>query len=153
MKKTKLFLCLIAAVMMFVFFGISASAATVDEGICGENLVWVLDDNGTLDISGEGEMADFSSGSSPWHQYRYQIENINVGYGITTIGQYSFAFLQNVETVSLPDTLEKIKKDAFFSSAFAEIQLPDSLKIIEAYAFHYCSFLKSITAPNMNNSL
>ena len=38
----------------------AASAEIVDSGSCGENLTWSLDNNGTLTISGEGEMGDFT---------------------------------------------------------------------------------------------
>ena len=45
--------------------GIKAAAATiVDSGTCGSNLTWTLDSEGTLTISGEGEMDGYLS--SPW---------------------------------------------------------------------------------------
>lgn len=36
-----------------------ASATVVDSGTCGEHLTWVLDDTGTLTISGYGSMTDY----------------------------------------------------------------------------------------------
>ena len=50
-------LALIVVVTMALFFGgITVSADEVDSGTCGENVTWSLDDNGTLTISGTGEM-------------------------------------------------------------------------------------------------
>jgi len=42
------------------FGAISACAAeVVGSGTCGDNLTWVLDDEGTLTISGTGDMNDY----------------------------------------------------------------------------------------------
>lgn len=37
-------------------------------GTCGKNLTWTLDDNGTLTISGTGDMKDYGwiFGKAPW---------------------------------------------------------------------------------------
>ena len=51
---------------------IGASAATVAEGTCGadgDNLTWVLDDTGTLTISGTGAMKNYNYYTSvPWNE-------------------------------------------------------------------------------------
>ena len=55
----------ILLMMAVVFFAApAAKAAVVDSGTCGaegdgSNLVWTLDDMGTLTISGHGTMKDF----------------------------------------------------------------------------------------------
>ena len=38
----------------------------VDQGTCGNSATWKLDSNGTLTISGTGEMTDFSEYSIRW---------------------------------------------------------------------------------------
>ena len=57
MKKRILSVVLVLS-MMVSFMPIIASAAT--SGTCGDNLTWTLDDNGTLTISGTGEMKNYS---------------------------------------------------------------------------------------------
>ena len=44
----------------------------MDSGTCGENVTWVLDQNGVLTISGTGGMADYSEADQwSWHAVSY----------------------------------------------------------------------------------
>ena len=64
------------------------TANAAESGTCGENLTWVLD-NGTLTISGIGEMMDYSLSKSPF-SYNYDIKNIVIEDGVTSIGDDAF---------------------------------------------------------------
>ncbi len=44
---------------MGAWIEVHAEETIVDSGTCGENLTWVLTEDGTLTISGEGEMEDW----------------------------------------------------------------------------------------------
>ena len=72
------------------------AAEIVASGNCGadgDNLTWTLDDDGLLTISGEGEMADYSSSSSnrsPWYDYRSRILSVSIGDSVTSIGVRAF---------------------------------------------------------------
>ena len=73
---------IVAAVLLLgVMPVVSFATEIVDSGTCGENLTWTLDDEGTLTISGEGEMNDykswndFSSNRSPWN-FNYSILSV-----------------------------------------------------------------------------
>lgn len=46
-------------------------------GACGESLTWILDSDGTLTISGTGEMTDFPA-AAPWVAYKMQIRSLSV---------------------------------------------------------------------------
>ena len=48
----------LAMLCVTLIWCVSAQAET--SGTCGENLTWVLDDDGVLTISGEGEMTSFT---------------------------------------------------------------------------------------------
>ena len=71
MKKLRTLLACVTALCMGAVYmpftesalpeGIFLSAHAEESGTCGENLTWVLDDEGTLTISGTGEMEDFLS--------------------------------------------------------------------------------------------
>lgn len=69
MKK---FASLIIALCMLLSFNcISYATEEVASGTCGENLTWTLDTDGTLTISGEGEMTDWNYlSNAPWYIYR-----------------------------------------------------------------------------------
>lgn len=56
----------------------------------------------TLAISGTGDMANYSNGSStPWNDYKSSIECVVVGNGVTGIGNYAFYNCSNLATVTL----------------------------------------------------
>ena len=83
--------------------------AEVASGTCGENLTWVLTDDGVLTISGEGEMYDynpFADDYAPWYAQMDSITSIVVEEGVTTIGFGAFAMMEQVKTVSYPASLE-----------------------------------------------
>ena len=68
--------------------GLSANAET--SGTCGPDLRWHLTDNGVLTISGKGKMNDYSNynNRAPWS--KYNIKQIIIGDGVTTIGEFAF---------------------------------------------------------------
>ena len=90
-------------------------------GTCGENLMWLLDENGVLTISGTGEMADYSlnrengveTADSPWYGLRTQITSVEIKNGIENIGEYAFADCRNLESVTIPRSVGSIGTGAF----------------------------------------
>ena len=59
--KRKIFSIILAACMVLSLLpGTAGAAEVVDSGNCGDNLTWTLDREGTLTISGMGEMANYS---------------------------------------------------------------------------------------------
>ena len=58
MKKRILSLLLVLCLAVGMFP--AASAAEAASGTCGENLSWTLDSEGTLTISGEGPMDNYT---------------------------------------------------------------------------------------------
>lgn len=60
-------------------------------GTCGDNVTWMLHENGRLQITGEGAMADYSPGPdrTPWMNYRERITSVEVGAGITTLSSFT----------------------------------------------------------------
>lgn len=104
----------------------------VAEGNFAENLHWTLDAEGTLTVSGTGDMPSFEYYSStPWYGYRNAIETVIVENGVTSIGQHAFENCNNLTAVNVGSDITKI----------------------EAYAFDWCEVLSSITftgnAPQM----
>lgn len=119
----------------------------VASGECGDNLTWKLDTDGTLTISGTGDMWDYEYASSPWYSYNSSIERIIVEEGVTRIGSYAFYRVSLYRTssdhslISLPSTLLSIGSYAFeYSTYSAPLYLPENLKIIEYNAFDHSDF-------------
>ena len=114
-------------------------------GTCGVNITWVLDENGTLTISGKGDMENYNN---PWHLYGSKITSVVIENGITSIGNHAFNDIFNIKSVTLPNSLSRIGDYAFCYSYWLEtITLPDSLTEIGDRAFSDCTRLKSIVIP------
>ena len=125
-----------------------AKIKTVDyiaRGTCGDKLIWQLKWDGTMTISGTGQMDNWNYYSMPWKNYVLDIKKVIVQDGVTSIGSYAFDYLQseceNLTEVILPNTITDIGKSAFCGCpVLSKISIPDSVKNIEEYAFSGCSF-------------
>ncbi|MDD6394679.1 MAG: leucine-rich repeat domain-containing protein [Firmicutes bacterium] len=116
----------------------------IASGMCGDNAVWVLDDTGTLTISGSGAIT-----SSPWRsQYKLSIKTVVINSGITKIANYSFWGCTNLTSVSLPDTVTEIGQRAFEECSITSITIPNSVTLIDDCAFELCKKLTSINIPD-----
>ena len=139
----QIYILLIALLM-----GLSANAE--ESGICGPNLRWHLTDNGVLTISGKGEMYGYSSSyydRAPWGNYN--IKQIIIGDGVTTIGRYAFYNCSVLTSVTIPNSVTEIGGSAFEGcSALTSVTIPNSVTEIGSGAFFKCSALSSVTIPN-----
>ena len=151
--------------------------ATMDQpranGNCGkgnngsyrDNVVYKLDEDGTLTLSGTGEMGSFvwDGRDQPWKNLRNQIKNVVIGEGITAIGFGAFAYCKNIESVTLPtNSLTSIGGNAFMDAgtkdAFANFTVPASVTKVGTYAFGYYqenadAKLSGITLDNPNTEI
>ena len=89
-----------------------------EAGECGENLTWVLYEDGELMISGQGAMTDFEANeaygsNAPWAEYKDDIKSLLITEGVTSIGAYAFCRCTNMRTVSIPLSVTKINYRAF----------------------------------------
>lgn len=86
------------------------------QGTCGDDLTWVLDDDGTLTITGSGDMWDFSYGDEPlWMTYADRITGLVLEEGITSVGNQAFPNLSGLQEVHIPVDVTDIGEYAFFS--------------------------------------
>jgi len=114
------------------------------------NMSWSLC-NGTLTVSGSGDMLSFAVGTQPWYGYLAEITRVVIGEGITSIGRNAFNGGVGIEEVSLPSTLATIGISAFQGcTALTWITLPELLNSIGNDAFNGCSSLISIEVLNLN---
>ena len=125
----------------------------VDSGTCGRNLTWKLDSEGTLTISGEGEMSDYVSYVyPPW--YGNIIRKVIIQKGVTSIGWGAFESCYKLESITIPDSVTSIGEDAFYKcSSLTSITIPDSVTSIGYCVFSGCSSLTSITIPDSVTSI
>jgi len=118
-------------------------------GVCGangNNLNWVLDDEGTLTISGSGAMMDYTFDSSaPWSSRSESIQKVVIENGVTTIGEYAFHNCAKLTTVEIANTVTDIKAVAFLGcEVLTNVTIPASVKSIGISAFQWCPSLNKI---------
>ena len=152
MKKKVVSLTLVLC-MLLSFMPIIASAAT--SGTCGDNLTWTLDNNGTLTISGTGEMDTWDSSSNvPWYSNRDSIKNVIIENGAMSIGDRAFCDCSGLMSVTIPNSVTSIGDMAFEGcSSLTSITIPNSITIIGWFAFEKCGSLTSVTIPNSVTSI
>ena len=114
-KKINPTLSLRTAVTLFVMLLTTFSAWADDSGTCGDNLTWVFtESDGTLTISGEGDMYNYNNTNAPWYNYREQIKKVILPEGLATIGQYAFYKAKALLKISIPASVSKIANYAFY---------------------------------------
>lgn len=125
------------------------------KGKCGDNLEWLLDNAGTLTISGTGNMAfkknsnSHTSGDAPWSRFNKQIRKVVIEEGVSTIDYYSFYRFPNLVSVTLPESLNYIAPSAFEACpVLTSINFPDSVTVIGEYAFSDCASLSAVRIPD-----
>lgn len=114
-------------------------------GTCGENVVWSFDEaTGTLTISGEGPMDDYSGQITlPWQDFIQDIRSLVVKPGVTTVGNTTLSGAMRLERVELPEGITSIGNAAFdLTLALKEIKLPSTLTEIGELAFSYGGLTK-----------
>lgn len=69
-------------------------------------------------------------------------------YSVVSVGKYAFENCNNLQSVSLPNSIKEIKRMAFLGSGMETISIPDSVKTIGECAFAESNSLKTIIIPD-----
>ncbi len=115
-------------------------------GNYNEFIDWIIYQDGTLVVSGKGEME--VDRDSPWSEYKKFIKNAVFSDGITRIGGYVLYGYQNLYTVTMADSVTYICWSAFENSSNLEtVRFSGNLKYIDSQAFKGCKRLTNIELP------
>ena len=158
------------------WLSLGAHAQTVvKSGTCGENVTWTLDDQGTVTISGSGEIIDFVDNGpdeslSPFRGNE-SIKKVIIEDGITHIGRVCFKDCKNLVEIVIPESVESIDDSVFDGTPWltkkleenniviagktiiasegctGELIIPDGVKRIASYAF-YNRGITSVVIPD-----
>ena len=132
---------------------------TVSEygGECGSRATWRLTDDGVLTISGKDGIYEYGwygeddvYHPAPWAEEGVPaVKKLVVNSGITYIGSSTFEGLDQLTSVSLPDTMEYIGWGAFSDCAsLTSIVVPEGIKVLYANTFARCTSLRSVKLPS-----
>ena len=129
-------------------------------GSCGDNLVWTLNGDGLLTISGSGKMTEYTredhGGDEDWYwvctspfsgsiyndSYGFgnEIKSVVISKGITSIGDYAFSGCTGLTSVSIPSSVTSIGSSAFsYCYSLTSVSIPSSVTSISNYAFSNCN--------------
>ena len=84
-----------------------------------------------------------------WKKYN----NVKLPDNLKVIWTGAFYFSPRIDwywlkTINFPNSLEKINKNAFLNQTLESLIIPENVKYIWEYAFHYNEYLTSLTLPN-----
>ena len=129
------------------------SKAFLSSGICGETLTWTLNTDGTLTISGRGDMFDYNALSWPWYDECGLIKHVIVEEGITRIGECAFGGCVNLQDISMPQSVTSIGMHAFWGcTSLLGLTIPEGVTTIDKLAFDGCNNLKEINVESGNGT-
>lgn len=127
----------------------------VNSSACGESTLWTLKDDGTLTVSGTGNMDDYSS--APWGASPTQAQIMD---GVTGIGGSAFRGCVSLTKITIPDSVTSIGIDAFNECAsltdvyfygskaqWAAISIEEGNDCLTGAAIHYSVFDYVLTLP------
>lgn len=146
MKRCVFLYLLVGCLIALCAFPAAAAEATEaavsrEPGWCAEKIRWSFED-GTLTLSGEGEMDDYPDGA-PWAEFRDEITTLCVGDGITYIGAHAFKDCDKLTEIEFGGDVYEIGQEAFSScDALTAVYLPASFKIFGEGSFQSCKNLK-----------
>ena len=137
-----------------------------------DGLTWTLYEDGTLNISGTGEMRGYNAYSikSPacdnsniknvviedgitsigsFAFYGCSLTNIRIPGSVTSIGKYALDDCMSLTSVTIPGSVSSIGEYAFMDCRnLTDATILDGVTSIENRAFWGCSRLTSVTIPN-----
>ncbi len=122
--------------------GVQTLSVTDTAQSCGAQMVWTLED-GTLRISGDGRMDEYSDRQAPWNAA--EVECVEMSEGIQSIGDFAFADCTHLTQIEIPESVTSIGGGAFDGCRSLEtMTLPSKVCTIASALFMDCAHLKEV---------
>ena len=122
-------------------------------GTIHAEITWSLSNDGTLTISGTGDMPN-NYEKRPWYSQRDKIKKVIIKNGVTNIGVYAFSEHSKLTSIVIPNSVKSIGYCAFYQcNSLTSVEIPNSVTRIDGNAFSNCTSLTSVTIPNSLTSI
>ena len=129
-------------------YEVDGNGNLISRGTCENGLSWVIGADGTLTISGQGEMADFNS-RAPWYRYRTMIKEAVVEDGVKSLGNYAFYGCENLVSAQVADSVQDIGTSVFSGcSSLTEVSIPEGVPVLDENVFRGCTSLQNVNIPS-----
>ncbi len=141
-------LLLTAAFLSVIVVLTAASAASSDasdSGTCGNNLTWILEDDGDLFISGSGSMD-----SCPWD--KTLVKTVTIGPNVTSVYTKAFYGCSDLDYADLGGA-KTIGSKAFANCPALEFVYSKSVVTFASYAFYNSPAIGAIDIPSTVTSI
>ena len=114
MKKWISLVCVIVLTLALLPGNKFTVEASQFSGSCGDNLEWTAKGGNVLVISGTGPMYDYSEENRPpWADLIFPIWGVILRDGVTSIGDYAFAYNISSAGIVIPGSVTSIGNMAF----------------------------------------
>lgn len=123
------------------------NASVVDSGTCGKKLKWTLDEEGTLTVSGTGDMYSYNNWDyrAPWKDYENDVKKVVIKSGVTSIADYAFWGYEGIQSLEIADGVKTIGMCSFTSClGLKSVTIPGSVEKIGGAAFNGCKNITNI---------
>lgn len=124
-----------------------------------QNITWKLTKDGTLYLSGKGEMPRWFTvkgytevDTTPWVKYKNQIKKGVIGSGLTSVSN-AFMNCGELTSIEIPNSVTTMGivegRSAFENcSKLTSVEIPNGVTTIPMSTFRGCTKLKNINIPN-----
>ena len=146
-RRMKIIIAIFLLALLFFIYSMNneVRAATETETLNG--VTATLTDDGTMTISGSGEITQ-----DLIKKFDYKsIKKATINSGITSIGDSAFYRCSSLTSVTIPEGLTIIGRYAFDEcSSLISIKIPEGVTSIGSFAFRGCNSLSSINVDSKN---
>ena len=126
--------------------------AFIASGTVGDSVNWVLTEDGTLTIFGNGAIPDYTNTTYPiWYEeYRTKVTKLVIKESVTSIGAYAFYGMNKIKNVELQgNSITTIGSNAFYQcNTLTSVTISDGVTTIGDSAFNGCTSLTSVNIPD-----
>ena len=115
------------------------SYTVTGRGVCPDNNIVIPAEYMGLPVTRIGEDA-FANDE--------KITSVSIAESVSELGSWAFGGCRNLASVAIhSDSITTLPSRIFYYSAIKSIELPESIKVIDRYAFQSCYYLETIYIP------
>lgn len=134
MKRNQILTMAVTMAGLFLCF----SGKTVLANGTSTNVTWNVSGE-VLYIDGTGDMPDWAEGEDqPWIGYKNTIKSVEIGDGVTSVGDRAFEGYSNIVEVTIADSVKNIGEYSFAETSLRSLSLSTNVEVVEKGAFYNC---------------